>query len=286
MGYIGNQTSNSYSSIAKQDLTGVTGSPVKRGFTLDNAVANAQEIEVFVNNVRQEPAVAYTVSGTALTMTGDVETTDDFYVVFQGKALQTTVPPDDSVTTARINDGAVTTAKIAANAVSTAKLFSGFANGITMADQFRLHTSVTATDTVLANWERPTDANGNDMLFTQLGTGMTESSGVFSFPSTGFYVVVMQAELFAASGDGAIGLDLQVTEDNSTYVISQSASVGGSSGINRGSGLTVMSLMNVTDTSNQKIKLVSASVASGSEVVGRADSGGTQLLVFRIADSQ
>ena len=118
MGYIGNQTSNSYSSIAKQDLTGVTGSPVKRGFTLDHAVANAQEIEVFVNNVRQEPGVAYTVSGTGLTMTGDVETTDDFYVVFQGKALQTTVPPDDSVTTARINDGAVTNAKIDTMAAS------------------------------------------------------------------------------------------------------------------------------------------------------------------------
>ena len=100
MGYIGNQTSNSYSSFDKQDLTGVTGSPAKRGFTLSHAVANAQEIEVFVNNVRQEPGEAYTVSGTGLTMTGDVETTDDFYVVFQGKALQTTVPPDDSVTKA------------------------------------------------------------------------------------------------------------------------------------------------------------------------------------------
>lgn len=286
MGYIGNQTSNSYTSIAKQDLTGVTGSPVKRGFTLDHAVANANEIEVFVNNVRQEPTEAYTVSGTGLTMTGDVETTDDFYVVFQGKALQTTVPPDDSVTTARINDGAVTTAKIAANAVSTAKLFSGFTNGITMADQFRLHTSVTTNDTVLANWERPTDANGNDMLFTQLGTGMTESSGVFSFPSTGFYVVVMQAELYSASGDSVVGVDLEVTEDNSTYVISQTASIGGGSGFNRGSGLTVMSLMNVTDTSNQKIRLVSTSLGSGSDVSGRADQGGTQLLVFRIADSQ
>lgn len=134
MGYIGNQTSNSYSSIAKQDLTGVTGSPVKRGFTLDNAVANANEIEVFVNNVRQEPGVAYTVSGTALTMTGDVETTDDFYVVFQGKALQTTVPPDDSVTTARINDDAVTTDKIADDAVTAAKIstvdYSSFRNPI------------------------------------------------------------------------------------------------------------------------------------------------------------
>lgn len=102
MGYIGNQTSNSYTSLDKQDLTGVTGSPAKRGFTLDHAVANANEIEVFVNNVRQEPTDAYTVSGTALTMTGDVETTDDFYVIFQGKALQSVTPPDNSVTKSMI----------------------------------------------------------------------------------------------------------------------------------------------------------------------------------------
>ena len=118
MGYIGNQTSNSYTSITKQDITGNGGT----GYTLDHAVANAQEIEVFVNNVRQEPGVAYTVSGTTLTMTGNVAASDDFYVVFQGKALQTTVPPDDSVTTARINDDAVTTAKIADTAVTNAKV--------------------------------------------------------------------------------------------------------------------------------------------------------------------
>jgi len=114
MGYIGNQTSNSYSSLDKQTITGDGGA----SYTLTHAGANAQEIEVFVNNVRQEPGVAYTVSGTALTMTGNVASTDDFYVVFQGKALQTTVPPDDSVTTARINDGAVTNAKIDTMAAS------------------------------------------------------------------------------------------------------------------------------------------------------------------------
>ena len=137
MGYVGNQTTNAYTSIAKQDLTGVTGSPVKRGFTLDHAVANANEIEVFVNNVRQEPAVAYTVSGTALTMTGDVETTDDFYVVFQGKAIQTVVPPDDSVTTARINDDAVTNAKIADDAVDTAQIADDAVTAAKLADTYQ-----------------------------------------------------------------------------------------------------------------------------------------------------
>ena len=125
MGYIGNQTSNSYSSLDKQTITGDGGT----GYTLDHAVANAQEIEVFVNNVRQEPGVAYTVSGTTLTMTGNVAAADSFYVVFQGKALQSVVPPDDSVTTARINDGAVTTAKIADDAVDGSKL----SNDITIA---------------------------------------------------------------------------------------------------------------------------------------------------------
>lgn len=99
MGYVGNQTSNSYSSMDKQTITGNGGA----SYTLTHAVANAQEIEVFVNNVRQEAGVAYTVAGTALSMTGNVASTDDFYVIYQGKALQTVVPPDGSVTNAKID---------------------------------------------------------------------------------------------------------------------------------------------------------------------------------------
>lgn len=117
MGYVGNQTTNSYTSLDKQTITGDGGA----SYTLDHAVANENEIEVFVNNVRQEPSVAYTVSDTALTMTGNVESSDDFYVVFQGKAIQTVVPPDLTVDTAKIKDSAVTTAKIADDAVTTAK---------------------------------------------------------------------------------------------------------------------------------------------------------------------
>jgi hypothetical protein len=93
MPYLGTTPSQVFVSVDYQDLTGVTGSPAKRGFTLDNSVSGPNEIEVFVNNVRQEPSVAYTVSGTTLTMTGDVETTDDFYVVYQGKAVGTVGHP-------------------------------------------------------------------------------------------------------------------------------------------------------------------------------------------------
>ena len=109
MGYVGNQTTTAFTSMDKQDITG-NGGP---NYTLSHSVANANEIEVFVNNVRQEPTVAYSASGTTLTMTGNVASSDDFYVVYQGKAVGTIVPPDGSVSTAKIADGSVTLAKAA-----------------------------------------------------------------------------------------------------------------------------------------------------------------------------
>lgn len=89
MPYLGNVPAERYTSMTKQTITGDGGT----SYTLDHAVANAQEVEIFVNNVRQEPGVAYTVSGTALTMTGSVTSSDDFYAVFQGKSLATVTHP-------------------------------------------------------------------------------------------------------------------------------------------------------------------------------------------------
>jgi len=105
MPFIGNAPNVNFTSFAKQTISGNGGG----NYTLSHAVANENEIEVFVNNVRQEPGngKAYTASGTALSMTGNVASSDAFYVVFLGKALQTTVTPDASVTTAKLANNAV-----------------------------------------------------------------------------------------------------------------------------------------------------------------------------------
>ena len=124
MPYIGNQGIGSYTSMSKQTITGDGGV----NYTLSYAVANSFELAVFVNNVRQEPTAAYGASGTALTMTGNVASTDDFYVIYIGKAIGTIVPPDGSVGTAKIVDGAVTTAKIVDGSVGTAKIASSAVN--------------------------------------------------------------------------------------------------------------------------------------------------------------
>ena len=59
--------------------------------------------------------------------------------------------------------------------------------GLDVADVWRVNSGATtsATGTTLtANWER-----ADDVGQASLGTGMTESSGVFTFPSTGFWVI-------------------------------------------------------------------------------------------------
>ena len=104
MPYIGNRAAVAFNSITKQDLTGATGSTL----TLSNAVANENEIALYINNVRQEPATSYTASGTTVTLQGyTVAGTDDIYVVYLGKGQQTTVTPDGSVTSAKLGDNVV-----------------------------------------------------------------------------------------------------------------------------------------------------------------------------------
>lgn len=170
MGYIGNQTTNSYSSMDKQTITGNGGA----SYTLTHAAANAQEIEVFVNNVRQEPGVAYTVADNALNMTGNVASTDDFYVIYQGKALQTVVPPDSSVTNAKLVDGSIATAKLADDAVTRAKMaddLSGTNLAIdTTSSTFKM-TDVSSNAFYRAGSFNVIDGSGAGLTFTQTRQG-------------------------------------------------------------------------------------------------------------------
>ena len=100
MAYIGNQPAENYTSLTVQHFT-VTATA---SYTLDSAVANENEIALFINNVRQQPGAsyAYTASGTALTLSEATAGTDTMYCLYLGKAQQTVTPPDGSVTDAKI----------------------------------------------------------------------------------------------------------------------------------------------------------------------------------------
>lgn len=155
MPFIGTTPTQGFvSAVNKQSFT-PNGSTT--AFTLSHSVSNANDLEVFVGNVRQEPTAAYSASGTTLTMTEAPATGLNFYVIFKNKAQVTTTPPDNSVGTAKIVNDAVSSAKIATNAVGIDALdltanytFTGTVAGISGAGpSFRAYktsnqTSVTA----------------------------------------------------------------------------------------------------------------------------------------------
>ena len=141
MPYMGNPLATAFSTINKQTITGNGGT----NYTLTYPVGSSQDVEIFVNNVRQEPGVAYTANGTTLTMTGNVLSTDDFYAVFQGKAQQTVVP----------GAGTITQSMFAAGLSLGAGYFQG-ENGAAgdttngKGDIFRVHEQELNTDVTIA----------------------------------------------------------------------------------------------------------------------------------------
>ena len=110
MAYIGVQPAEAYTSFAVQHFT----TSATTSYTLDNSVANENEIALFINNVRQQPgsSYAYTASGTTLTLSAATSASDTMYCVFIGKAVQTVTPtlPIANFSSTGIDDNATSTA--------------------------------------------------------------------------------------------------------------------------------------------------------------------------------
>jgi len=97
MAYVGTpiDTTNQFQSLQGKRFSG-DGSTT--AFTLDIAPSSVFDIEVFVENVRQDPNSAYSLSGTTLTFAAAPPSgTNNIYVVHQAKAVGTISPAAGTV---------------------------------------------------------------------------------------------------------------------------------------------------------------------------------------------
>ena len=93
MAYLGNLEGTGFSKVDSQRFNGNNSDTQ---FTMRHNVGMPEHIEVYVENVRQDPFTAYTVSGKTLTFTGTPPTgTGNIYVVYIGGAINTTELPFD-----------------------------------------------------------------------------------------------------------------------------------------------------------------------------------------------
>jgi len=175
--------------------------------------------------------------------------------------------PDGIVDTDMLANNAVATSKIADNAVTSAK--SSGLGGLTMADQWRVNADHGETDdTTISHWER------NDSNFAQIGTGMTESSGVFTFPATGIYKVDYYVTSQRAANQNLfrVGYYLQLSTDSGSNWSTRafSSSQMASAGDNQQTFSCGSVILDITDTSTFRVRLY---VNASTHVRPKYDSG-------------
>ena len=186
MPYLGNQLEGNYTSFETQTITG-DGST---GYTLSNAVTNGKELLVYINNVKQEEGSgkSYTASGTTITFSDAVASTDSCYVVYLGRTSQTVSPPDGSLASYSGNaslDGAVTINESSADV--DFRVESGGNANMLLVDG--------GNDTVVVGQSAPdTTLSGGTPAFQVIGSGFDSSAAFIRRQSTQYAPSIMLAK--------------------------------------------------------------------------------------------
>ena len=207
----------------------------------------------------------FTVDASGVSVTAGVGT----FTSYQGSAASLTQIPAANIV-------GVCTAGLASA--------SGVLSGVTMADQWRVTADFTPSQasTITSNWER------NDNYFDNaLGSGMSESSGEFTFPQTGIYKVTVFYGGYKSSGSSSYsGVQLRVSDNSGSSYTQISASyqsiIAGPTNPHF-SGVTD-DIIDVTNASTFRVKLL---IDRNSETVFFGSSTGnfTGVTFIRLGDT-
>lgn len=104
MPFIGNQPADKFLTLEKQVFT----TSATDTYVLDREVSSPNDLELFLNNVRQEPVEAYSCSGTTLTLASAITASDSMYCIYQGRAVGTQSPAVGSVTNGMLQNSSIT----------------------------------------------------------------------------------------------------------------------------------------------------------------------------------
>lgn len=153
--------------------------------------------------------------------------------------------------------------------------------GIEEFDSWRitLNTANTTSAYISSNWERCDDAG-----FEKIGTGLSESSGVFSFPSTGKYLINAFVSIQARNGTVSQGQTyIYTTTDNSSYTTPAQAEMSGSA--DHVISVSMSLLFDVTNISTHKIQLGLYTGSNNLRALGSSTGNRTYITSMKIGDT-
>ena len=137
--------------------------------------------------------------------------------------------------------------------------------GLSSAQTFRLTAGIGgAVDAAItSNWEVPDTENQGNM-----GTLVSESSGIFTFSETGYYLIIAQGATITNTA-GNVTIEVHITNDNSTYTMVADARTYNS---NQNDTTMTHTIVDVTNVSNDKVKFFADVDQSNCELRGSTTS--------------
>ena len=154
--------------------------------------------------------------------------------------------------------------------------------GITMADAYKVTSSFSGTSYITSNWARDTTRGGGN-----LGSAMSESSGVFTFPSTGIYLVHFQARgNINNQNNREVIIQIFFTSNNSSYEETANAAMNQyDSNSSTHDSTNTQKILDITDVSNQKVKFRVQTNESSWSTYGDSSTSFTFVQFIRLGDT-
>ena len=190
--------------------------------------------------------IADSIITSAKIVDATITNTDVASSIITGQTAETSIAGGDSVL---IYDDSAS----ALRKMTRTNFVSGL-GGVTLAEEWRTTADQTAgatTTTTLVNWELTDTAGGST-----IGAGITQSSGVFTFPSTGVYLIIHNCMISRNGSSRYNDVWISTTQDNSTFadasVVATSLSqVGGNESY---ASTTNFFIFGVTSTTTHKVR--------------------------------
>jgi len=170
MPFLGVEPVQEFASVAKQTITG-DGST---SYSLNHSVSSANDLAVFVNNVRQEPTSAYTASGGTITFTSALASTDSCYVMYIARTFSSATADANSIGITELNVSDGTSGQALTTDGSGILSFSTISTATPTLDAV---TGAGATTTNAITTGNLTAGDGTDISMGTLGPGQVEIDG-------------------------------------------------------------------------------------------------------------